>query len=162
MATQAMTAAGQPVGVKHVARNWLGVGALVIVAVIVGGLIGWAVSGGPAQMSDNAVVDRNMAAWTANDKAAMADGYAPNAVFQDVDLGDRYEGVAKIAAYVAYLDGLGFVVERTGATTRYGDWLITPLRYGRPGDWSNAVGVTQVKDGKITYHTAFTLPPAGG
>jgi hypothetical protein len=78
-----------------------------------------------------------------------------------VDNGERYEGVAKIAAYVAYLDGLGFVVERTGPTTRYGEYIVMPLRYGRPGDWSSAVGLTRVQDGKITYHTAWTIPSSG-
>ena len=64
-------------------------------------------------------------------------------------------------AYVTYLGTLGFVVERTGPTTRSGDYLITPVRYGRPGDWSYAITLMQVKDGKIVYHTGWTVPAPG-
>ena len=139
----------------------LRVSALLIVALIVGGLAGWVVAGGITGTGDTSLADASIAAWTDNDQAALDSQYTPTAVFQDVDGGTRYAGIDEIKAYVTYLGTLGFVVERTGPTTRSGDYLITPVRYGRPGDWSYAITLMQVKDGKIVYHTGWTVPAPG-
>lgn len=161
MATQTMTAAGQPAAVRQVNRNWLAIGALLIVALIVGGVAGWVVAGGTTGMGDTSLTDASIAAWTDNDQAALDSQYASTAVFQDVNGGTNHAGIDKIKAYVAYLGTLGFVVERTGPTARSGDYVFTPVRYGRPGDWSYAITLMQLKGGKIVYHTGWMVDAPG-
>jgi hypothetical protein len=156
MATQAAGVVGQPVAVRPSGMRWLGVGALVVVVALVGGLIGWAIAGGVGRMSDESFVDRSMAAWNTNDQAAIVEQYADNAVFDD---GTNHKvGAQEIASYVAYLRTLGFVAERTGPTTRYGDYVVTPVRYGANGSWAAGVSVVEVKDGKIMSHWVLELP----
>jgi hypothetical protein len=157
MAVQAAPSVGQPTAVRSGGLRWLGVGGLVVVAALVGGLIGWAAAGGIGPTSDTSFVDRSIAAWSDNDAAQLADLYAPGAVFQDLDAGERYAGLERIKEYVASLDPLGFVVERAGPTIRYGDYLVTPVRYGRVGDMSSAISILRVEDGKVTYHTGWTV-----
>jgi hypothetical protein len=139
--------------------RWLGIGALVIVIALVGGTIGWLLAGGAGRMSDESFVDRNMAAVSTSDQAAITEVFAANAVFDDGT--NRKVGAQEIASYFAYLRTLGFVAERTGPTTSYGSYVITPVRYGANGDWSAGVSIVEVKDGKIVNQWVFELPYQG-
>jgi SnoaL-like domain len=159
MTTQAAGVIGQPAAVRPSGLRWLGVGALVIVIALVGGTLGWLFAGGAGRMSDESLVDRNLAAWSANNQAAITEQYAANAVFDEGS--NHMDGAAAIAAYAASLEKLGFIAERTGPATRYGNYIVTPVRWGNGTDWSAGVGVIEVQDGKIVHHWVFGLPYRG-
>jgi hypothetical protein len=159
MATQAAGVIGQPTAVRPSGMRWLGIGALVIVIALVGGTIGWLLAGGVGRMSDESLLDRNLAAWSANDQAAIANQYAADAVFDEGS--NHMNGTAAIAGYAAELDKLGFVAERTGPATRYGNYIVTPVRWGDGSSWTAGVGVIEVQDGKIVHHWVFELPYRG-
>jgi len=159
MATQAAGVIGQPTAVRLSGTRLLGIGALVVLIALLGGLIGWAVSGGVTRWNDESFADRSIAAWSSNDQAAIADMYTANAVFDDGT--NHLNGATAIATYVASMDKLGFVAERTGPSSRYGNYIVTPVRWGNGTDWSAGVGILEVWGGKIVNHWVLELPYRG-
>ncbi len=159
-----MAQAAIPVkGTSQLHLGWLGLGAIVLAVALGAGLIGYfAGTRQPAASSaDQAFSDQAAAAWSGTyDPAKIAAVYAADAVFMDNVAGETSTGLEAIQAKASnYLTNYQFVVEVVAAPVRHGDTIVSIVRYGTDNTASNtALGVMQLKDGKIIRHKLYAFP----
>jgi hypothetical protein len=150
-----MAQAAVPIrGTSPVHLGWLTIGALVVVAALVGGLAGYFIKEGQVAPAnpDQALAAQLDAAWsTTYDATKIAALYAPNATFYDMIANETSSGLEAIQAKAStYLTSYHFVVTTTSAPIRQGDFVATFYKYGPDGQATNSgLGVLQIKDGKV-------------